>query len=116
MTGGEPPFIATYLSKFYTIPVKCVVGWSEPDYDYYGLLYISAVILSYAVCSVGANANVLGFAFMTEAQLAEKTAYYGQEYMDIISGYFSHGYMLPFLAITAFAGGARWAACWGKLS
>lgn len=26
--------------------------------------------------------------------------------MDIISGYFSHGYMLPFLAITAFAGGA----------
>ena len=50
----------------------------------------SAAILSYAVCSVGANANVLGFAFMTEAQLAEKTAYYGQEYMDIISGYFSH--------------------------
>ena len=36
---------------------------------------ISAAILSYAVCSVGANANVLGFAFMTEAQLAEKTAY-----------------------------------------
>lgn len=70
------------------------------------MLYISAVILSYAVCSVGANANVLGFAFMTEAQLAEKTAYYGQEYMDIISGYFSHGYMLPLLAITAFAGGA----------
>lgn len=34
----------------------------------------SAAILSYAVCSVGANANVLGFAFMTEAQLAEKTA------------------------------------------
>lgn len=67
---------------------------------------ISAAILSYAVCSVGANANVLGFAFMTEAQLAEKTAYYGQEYMDIISGYFSHGYMLPLLAITAFAGGA----------
>ena len=33
---------------------------------------ISAAILSYAVCSVGANANVLGFAFMTEAQLAEK--------------------------------------------
>ena len=66
---------------------------------------ISAAILSYAVCSVGANANVLGFAFMTEAQLAEKTAYYGQEYMDIISGYFSHGYMLPLLAITAFAGG-----------
>ena len=33
----------------------------------------SAAILSYAVCSVGANANVLGFAFMTEAQLAEKT-------------------------------------------
>lgn len=66
----------------------------------------SAAILSYAVCSVGANANVLGFAFMTEAQLAEKTAYYGQEYMDIISGYFSHGYMLPLLAITAFAGGA----------
>ena len=27
-------------------------------------------------------------------------------YMDIISGYFSHGYMLPLLAITAFAGGA----------
>ena len=26
--------------------------------------------------------------------------------MDIISGYFSHGYMLPLLAITAFAGGA----------
>ena len=67
---------------------------------------ISAAILSYAVCSVGANANVLGFAFMTEAQLAENTAYYGQEYMDIISGYFSHGYMLPLLAITAFAGGA----------
>ena len=66
----------------------------------------SAAILSYAVCSVGANANVLGFAFMTEAQLAEKTSYYGQEYMDIISGYFSHGYMLPLLAITAFAGGA----------
>ena len=22
MTGGEPPFLATYLSKFYTIPVK----------------------------------------------------------------------------------------------
>lgn len=55
---------------------------------------------------MGANANVLGVAFMTEAQLAEKTAYYGQEYMDIISGYFSHGYMLPLLAITAFAGGA----------
>ena len=36
-------------------------------------MYISAAILSYAVCSVGANANVLGFAFMTEAQLAEKT-------------------------------------------
>ena len=69
-------------------------------------MYISAVILSYSVCSVGANANVLGFVFMTEAQLAEKTAYYGQEYMDIISGYFSHGYMLPLLAITAFAGGA----------
>lgn len=66
----------------------------------------SAAILSYAVCSVGANANVLGFAFMTEAQLAEKTSYYGREYMDIISGYFSHGYMLPLLAITAFAGGA----------
>lgn len=79
------------------------------------MLYISAAILSYSVCSVGANANVLGFAFMTEAQLAEKTAYYGQEYMDIISGYFSHGYMLPLLAITAFAG-AHWAACWGKLS
>ena len=63
------------------------------------MLYISAAILSYAVCSVGANANVLGFAF-------KKTAYYGQEYMDIISGYFSHGYMLPLLAITAFAGGA----------
>ena len=43
---------------------------------------------------------------LTQAQLAEKTAYYGQEYMDIISGYFSHGYMLPLLAITAFAGGA----------
>ena len=55
---------------------------------------------------MGANANVLGFAFMTETQLAEKTAYYGQEYMYIISGYFSHGYMLPLLAITAFAGGA----------
>ena len=67
---------------------------------------VNMMILSYAVCSVGANANVLGFAFMTEAQLAEKTAYYGQEYMDIISGYFSHGYMLPLLAITAFAGGA----------
>lgn len=79
------------------------------------MLCTSAAILSYAVCSVGANANVPGFAFMTEAQLAEKTAYYGQEYMDIISGYFSHGYMLPLLAITAFAG-ARWAACWGKLS
>lgn len=39
---------------------------------------ISAAILSYAVCSVGANA----------------------------SGYFSNGYMLPLLAITAFAGGA----------
>ena len=75
-------------------------------YNYYGLLCTSAAILSYAVCSVGANANVLGFAFMTEAQLAEKTAHYGQEYMDIISGYFSHGYMLPLLAITAFAGGA----------
>lgn len=66
----------------------------------------SAAILAYALCSVGANANVMGFAFMTETQLAEKTAYYGQEYMDIISGYFSHGYMLPLIAITAFAGGA----------
>ena len=66
----------------------------------------SAVILAYAICSVGANANVMGFAFMTEAQLAEKTAYYWQEYMDIISGYFFHGYMLPLIAITAFAGGA----------
>lgn len=47
------------------------------------MLYISAAILSYAVCSVGANANVLGFAFMTEAQLAEKTAYYGQEYQRL---------------------------------
>lgn len=65
-----------------------------------------AAILAYAICSVGANANVMGFAFMTEAQLAEKTAYYGQEYMDIISGYFSHGYMLPLIAVTAFAGGA----------
>lgn len=66
----------------------------------------SAAILAYAICSVGANANVMGFAFMTEAQLAEKTAYYGQEYMDIISGYFSHAYMLPLIAVTAFAGGA----------
>ena len=66
----------------------------------------SAAILAYAICSVGANANVMGFAFMTEAQLAEKTAYYGQEYMNIISGYFSHRYMLPLIAVTAFAGGA----------
>lgn len=79
------------------------------------MLYISAAILSYAVCSVGANANVLGFAFMTEAQLAEKTAYYGQEYMDIISGYFSHGYCCRFLRLRPLRG-ARWAACWGKLS
>lgn len=75
----------------------------------------SAAILSYAVCSVGANANVLGFALMTEAQLAEKTAYYGQEYMDIISGYFSHGYMRRFLRLRPLRA-ARWAACWGKLS
>ena len=65
----------------------------------------SAAILAYAICSVGANANVMGFAFMTEAQLAEKAAYYGQEYMNIISGYFSHAYMLPLIAVTAFAGG-----------
>lgn len=66
---------------------------------------VGAAIWGYALCSVGANANVLGFAFMTGKQLAEKTEYYGQEYMDIMSGYFSHGYTIPLVAITAFAGG-----------
>ena len=66
---------------------------------------VFAAILSYAICSVGANANVLSFALMTEAQFAEKAAYYGQEYMDIMSGYFSHGYTVPLVAISAFIGG-----------
>lgn len=48
---------------------------------------VFAAILSYAICSVGANANVLSFALMTEAQFAEKAAYYGQEYMDMIVSY-----------------------------
>ena len=58
-----------------------------------------------AIRSVGANANVRSFALMTEAQFAEKAAYYGQEYMDIMSGYFSHGYTVPLVAISAFIGG-----------
>lgn len=66
---------------------------------------VFVAILSYAICSVGANANVLSFALMTEAQFAEKAAYYGQEYMDIMSGYFSHGYTVPLVAISAFIGG-----------
>ena len=66
---------------------------------------VFAAILSYAICSAGANANVLSFALMTEAQFAEKTAYYGQEYMGIMSGYFSHGYTVPLVAISAFIGG-----------
>lgn len=66
---------------------------------------VCAVIAGYALCSIGANANVLGFAFMTGKQLAEKAEYYGQEYMDIMSGYFSHGYTIPLVAASAFAGG-----------
>lgn len=66
---------------------------------------VGAAILSYALCSVGANANVASYVFMTEKQFAEKTAYYGQEYMDIMSGYFSHGYTIPLVAASAFVGG-----------
>lgn len=66
---------------------------------------VGAAIFGYALCSVGANANVASYVFMTEKQFAEKTAYYGQEYMDIMSGYFSHGYTIPLVAVSAFVGG-----------
>lgn len=66
---------------------------------------ITSAIIGYAICCVGANANVVGYAFMTQSQLAEKAEYYGQDYMDIISEYFSHVYTIPLVALTAFVGG-----------
>lgn len=65
----------------------------------------AAAIIAYGLCSVGANANVASYVFMTQKQLTEKTAYYGQEYMDIMSGYFSHAYTIPLVAVSAFVGG-----------
>lgn len=62
-------------------------------------------VCAYAICCVGANANLLQFAFLSEKQMAEKVAYYGQSYMDKITGYYDHVWMIPLMFFTALAGG-----------
>lgn len=62
-------------------------------------------IISYAICCIGANANLIQFAFLSEKQMADKVAYYGQEYMDKMAGYYSHSWMIPLMLLSAFLGG-----------
>ena len=63
------------------------------------------VMVSYAVCCVGANANIIQFASLSQKQMADKVAYYGQDYMNTITGYFSHAWMIPLIMFSAFLGG-----------
>ena len=37
--------------------------------------------------------------------MADKVAYYGQDYMDTMTGYFSHPWMIPLMMLSAFLGG-----------
>ncbi len=62
-------------------------------------------IFSYALCCIGANANILQFASLSGKQMADKVAYYGQDYMDTMTGYFSHAWMIPLMMLSAFLGG-----------
>lgn len=63
------------------------------------------VVICYAICCIGANANIAQFASLSEKQMAAKVAYYGQSYMNVITGYFSHVWTIPLVLLSAFIGG-----------
>lgn len=62
-------------------------------------------ILSFAVASVGANANVLQMVVAGGKALAEKAATYGADYVNTMVGYYEHRWVLPAVLASAFIGG-----------
>lgn len=62
-------------------------------------------ILAFAITCVGGNANALYWVLASEESLAEHAASIGEEYVNVVLGYFSNWWMLPLILISAFVGG-----------
>lgn len=62
-------------------------------------------ILSFAIVSVGANANVLQMLFASAEYIQERAATYGVEYTNMMLRYYEHWWYLPAVFLSALAGG-----------
>lgn len=66
---------------------------------------VNKAILSFAVISVGANANVLQMLFASSDYIAQRAATYGAEFTNRVMGYYENGWYLPVIFLSAFLGG-----------
>lgn len=62
-------------------------------------------IISFAIISIGANANVLQMLFASAEYIAERAATYGAEYTNRMMGYYENWWYLPAVFLSAFVGG-----------
>lgn len=63
------------------------------------------MILGYALCCVGSNANVAIWKFGGEKYIADTRASMGDEYVDEVLSYFNIWWVLPALLLSGFIGG-----------
>ncbi len=62
-------------------------------------------VLAYAITCIGANGNAILWIVGSEEYLAKTAASMGQEYLNTVTGYFAHWWVLPAVFISAFIGG-----------
>jgi len=66
---------------------------------------INLAVLAYAITCIGANGNAILWLVGSEEYLAKTAASMGQEYLNTVTGYFAHWWVLPAVFISAFIGG-----------
>lgn len=62
-------------------------------------------VLAYAITCIGANGNAILWVTGSEEFLAKTAASMGQEYLNTVTGYFAHWWVMPAIFLSAFIGG-----------
>lgn len=66
---------------------------------------VNYAVVAFAITCVGANGNALYWVLASEETLADHAVSVGQEYMNVVLGYFSNWWVLPVILLSAFVGG-----------